>query len=287
MMITILRDKTEAIDLSPRALCPRLNPGIQMLPFFVTGSILLALFLSGLRIAQEYQRGVLFRLGRYKGLRGPGLFWIIPLGIDRIVIIDTRTRTVSAEQQETITRDSVTIKVNAVLWYRIVDAAKSVIVVSDAPGAVYQLALTGLRNIIGKHDLDDVLQEREKINELLRESIAGSTAQWGIEVERFEMKDVELPEAMQQVMAMQAEAIREKRARIIKAEAELEASEKLAAASAKMAGNPAALELRRMQMIAEVGAENNSTTVLMIPSDFVTLSKTLSEYLRELAAAPK
>lgn len=220
-----------------------------MLPFLVAGSILLALFLSGLRIAQEYQRGVLFRLGRYKGLRGPGLLWIIPLGIDRTVIIDTRTRTVSAEQQETITRDSVTIKVNAVLWYRIVDAAKSVIVVSDAPGAVYQLALTGLRNIIGKHDLDDVLQEREKINELLRESIAGSTAQWGIEVERFEMKDVELPEAMQQVMAMQAEAIREKRARIIKAEAELEASEKLAAASAKMAGNPAALELRRMQMV--------------------------------------
>jgi regulator of protease activity HflC (stomatin/prohibitin superfamily) len=188
---------------------------------------------------------------------------------------------VSAEQQETITRDSVTIKLNAVLWYRIVDAAKSVIVVSEASSAVYQLALTGLRNIIGQHDLDEVLRERDKINELLKESISGSTAPWGIEVERFEMKDVELPEAMQQVMAMQAEAIREKRARIIKAEAELEASEKLAAASAKMAGNPAALELRRMQMIAEVGAENNSTTVLMIPSDFVTLSKTLSEYLRE------
>ena len=129
--------------------------------------------------------------------------------------------------------------------------------------------------------MDEVLQERDKINQLLKESIAGSTVPWGIEVERFEMKDVELPEAMQQVMAMQAEAIREKRARIIKAEAELEASEKLAAASAKMGGNPAALELRRMQMIAEVGAENNSTTVLMIPSDFVTLSQTLSEYLRE------
>lgn len=255
-----------------------------MLPLLIFVPIILMIFLSGLRIAQEYQRGVLFRLGRYKGLRGPGLFWIIPLGIDRAVIIDTRTRTVSAEQQETITRDSVTIKVNAVLWYRIVDASKSVIVVSDAPGAVYQLALTGLRNIIGKHDLDDVLQERDKINHLLKDSISGSTAQWGIEVERFEMKDVELPEAMQQVMAMQAEAIREKRARIIKAEAELEASEKLAAASAKMAGNPAALELRRMQMIAEVGAENNSTTVLMIPSDFVTLSKTLSEYLHELAS---
>jgi regulator of protease activity HflC (stomatin/prohibitin superfamily) len=258
-----------------------------MTPLLIVSGLLFAVLLSGIRIAQEYQRGVLFLLGRFKRLCGPGIFWIIPLGIERVVIIDIRTRTISAEQQETITRDSVTIKVNAVLWYKIVDAAKSVIAVSDAPNAVYQLALTGLRNIIGKHDLDEVLQERDKINELLKESIAGSTAQWGIEIERFEMKDVELPEAMQQVMAMQAEAIREKRARIIKAEAELEASEMLAAASAKMAGNPAALELRRMQMIAEVGAENNSTTVLMIPSDFVTLSKTMSEYLHELASAKK
>ena len=252
-----------------------------MTPLMIVGAVVLILLISGLRIAQEYERGVVFRLGRFRGLRGPGLFWIVPLAIERAVIIDIRTRTVSAEQQETITRDSVTIKLNAVLWYRIVDAGKSVIAVSEAPNAVYQLALTGLRNIIGQHDLDEVLQERDKINVLLKESIAGSTTSWGIEVERFEMKDVELPEAMQQVMAMQAEAIREKRARIIKAEAELEASEKLAAASAKMAGNPAALELRRMQMIAEVGAENNSTTVLMIPSEFATLSKTLSEYLRE------
>jgi len=252
-----------------------------MTPLMIVGAVVLILLVSGLRIAQEYERGVVFRLGRFRGLRGPGLFWIVPLAIERAVIIDIRTRTVSAEQQETITRDSVTIKLNAVLWYRIVDAGKSVIAVSEAPNAVYQLALTGLRNIIGQHDLDEVLQERDKINVLLKESISGSTTSWGIEVERFEMKDVELPEAMQQVMAMQAEAIREKRARIIKAEAELEASEKLAAASAKMAGNPAALELRRMQMIAEVGAENNSTTVLMIPSEFATLSKTLSEYLRE------
>ena len=252
-----------------------------MTPLIVVGAVVLILLVSGLRIAQEYERGVVFRLGRFRGLRGPGLFWIVPLAIERAVIIDIRTRTVSAEQQETITRDSVTIKLNAVLWYRIVDAGKSVIAVSEAPNAVYQLALTGLRNIIGQHDLDEVLQERDKINILLKESISGSTTSWGIEVERFEMKDVELPEAMQQVMAMQAEAIREKRARIIKAEAELEASEKLAAASAKMAGNPAALELRRMQMIAEVGAENNSTTVLIIPSEFATLSKTLSEYLRE------
>jgi regulator of protease activity HflC (stomatin/prohibitin superfamily) len=244
-------------------------------------AIVVILGLSGLRVAQEYQRGVIFRLGRYVGLRGPGLYWIIPLNIERAVTIDIRTRTVSAEQQETITRDSVTIKVNAVLWYRIVDAPKSVIEVTDAPSAVYQLALTGLRNIIGQHDLDEVLQERNKINNLLRESIVNSTMAWGLEVQRFEMKDVELPAAMQQVMAMQAEAIREKRARIIKAEAELEASVKLSAAAAQMMVNPAALELRRMQMISEVGAENNSTTVLMIPSDFVSLSHTLDKYLQQ------
>ncbi len=250
--------------------------------YFVPTIFLFLLF--GLRIAQEYQRAVIFRLGRYSGLRGPGLFWIIPFGIERATIVDIRTRTISAEQQETITRDSVTVKLNAVLWYRITDAPKSVIAVYDSQTAVYQLALTGLRNIIGKHDLDEVLQDRDRINALLRENIAASTAQWGIEVERFEMKDVELPVAMQQVMAMQAEAIREKRARIIKAEAELEASVKLALASAQMAGNPAALELRRMQMIAEVGSENNSTMVLMIPSDFVTLATSLNDYVRDQSA---
>src|SRR5579862_4070199 len=244
-------------------------------------AVLFVLFLTGLRVAQEYQRGVIFRLGRFAGMRGPGLYWIVPLNIERAVTIDIRITTVSAEQQETITRDSVTIKVNAVLWYRIVDPAKSVIAVSNAASAVYQLALTSLRNIIGQHDLDEVLQERNKINELLRENVAGSTQRWGMEVERFEMKDVELPEAMQEVMAMQAQAIREKRARIIKAEAELEASKKLSEAAQQMASNPVAVELRRMQMVTEVGAENNSTTVLMIPSDFVTLAKSLGEYVRE------
>lgn len=252
-----------------------------MTPVAIIVAIVVVL-LTGLRIAQEYQRGVVFRLGRYIALRGPGLYWIIPLGIERAVTIDIRTRTVSAEQQETITRDSVTVKLNAVLWYRITDAARSVIAVADAPAAVYQLALTSLRNSIGQHDLDEVLQERDKINDLLRQNIAGSTVAWGVEVERFEMKDVELPEAMQEVMAMQAQAIREKRARIIKAEAELEASKKLADAAQQMANNPVAVELRRMQMVTEVGAENNSTTVLMIPSDFVWLSKSLSDYLREL-----
>ena len=225
---------------------------------------IIVFFLSGLRVAQEYERGVVFRLGRFTHLRGPGLYWLIPLGFERSVVIDIRTRTISAEQQETITRDSVTVKLNAVLWYRVTDAAKSVIAVASVQEAVYQLALTSLRNSIGQHDLDEVLQERDKINTLLRKNIVGSTADWGVEIERFEMKDVELPTAMQEVMAMQAQAIREKRARIIKAEAELEASQKLSEAAQQMASNPVALELRRMQMVTEVGAENNTTTILMI-----------------------
>ena len=246
--------------------------------------IVAVLVLTGIRIAQEYQRAVIFRLGRFVGIRGPGLFWIVPLGVERATTTDLRTKTVQAEQQQTITRDSVTISVNAVLWYRISDPAKSVIEIQNVDDAVYQLALTSLRNTIGQHDLDEVLQHRDKINDLLRQTIASSTQRWGVELERFEMKDVELPQAMQQVMAMQAEAIREKRARLIKADAEYEASAKLAAASAQMGENPAALELRRMQMIAEVGAENNSTMVIMVPSDFVNLAKTLDEYVREQAA---
>ncbi len=253
--------------------------------FVIVPVVLIAvLVLSGLRVAQEYERGVIFRLGRYAGTRGPGLYGIVPLGIERSVRMDLRTRTVQAEQQQTITRDGVTISVNAVLWFRITDPSRAVIAVQAIDGAVYQLALTSLRNIIGQHELDEVLQERDRINGLLRDNVAGSTVLWGVEIERFEMKDVELPQAMQQVMALQAEAIREKRARLIKADAEFEASSKLAAASAQMVGNPAALELRRMQMIAEVGAENNSTMVIMVPSDFVTLAKTVNDSLNEHAA---
>ncbi len=252
---------------------------------WVCATLLLVIALSGLRVAQEYERGVVFRLGRYRATLGPGLFWIVPLGFERAVIVDLRTKTVSAEQQETITRDSVTVKLNAVLWYKVVDSAKSVIAVRDSAMAVYQLALTSLRNIIGQHDLDEVLQHRDQINDLLRQNIVAAAVPWGLEVERFEMKDVELPVAMQQVMAMQAEAIREKRARIIKAEAEHEASVKLAAAAIQIAGNPAALELRRMQMVSEVGAENNSTVVIMIPSDFTELAKTLTQFMHERGGA--
>jgi len=252
----------------------------------VVAFLVLIVLMTGIRVAQEYERGVVFRLGRYRDTRGPGLYWILPLGLDRSVTVDLRTRTISAEQQETITRDSVTVKINAVLWYRTEDAAKSVIAVRDSQAAVYQLALTSLRNIIGQHDLDEMLQHRDKINDLLMQSIAKSATAWGLQVERFEMKDAELPVAMQEVMAMQAQAIREKRARLIKAEAEFEASLKLSAAAAQIATNPAALELRRFQMISEVGAENNSTTVIMVPSEFSQAARTLSDYLKEHEQKP-
>jgi len=247
--------------------------------------VLAATLLSGLRIAREYQRAVVFRLGRYSGLRGPGLFWLIPLGIENEVRIDERTVTSPIEQQETITRDSVTVKVNAVLWFRVTDPKRAVLTVESFRAAVQQVALTSLRNVIGQHDLDEVLKERDKINALLKKNVLETTAQWGVSVELLEMKDVEIPQEMQRVMAMEAEAIREKRARIIKSEAELEASQKLADAADLMVGNPAALELRRMQMVAEVGAENNSTTVIMFPADFVHFAESVSKFLEGKSGA--
>jgi regulator of protease activity HflC (stomatin/prohibitin superfamily) len=249
-----------------------------MNPLLILILVVLVL-LSGLRVAREYQRAVVFRLGRYKGLRGPGLYWLIPLGIESKVLVDLRIVTNPIEQQETITRDSVTVRVNAVLWYRVADPQKAVLTVEDFRRAVQQLALTTLRNVIGQHDLDEVLKERDKINALLRKTVFETTTPWGVTVELLEMKDVEIPQDMQRVMAMEAEAMREKRARIIKAEAELEASKKLAEAAQLMVGNPAALELRRMQMVAEVGAENNSTTVLMMPAEFVHMAGSLSAFL--------
>lgn len=253
--------------------------GGPLIIFLAVGAFLL--LTTSIRIAQEYQRGVVFRLGRYVGTRGPGLYLLIPFGIETQSLIDIRIKTVPIESQETITRDSVTIRVNAALWYKVIDPAKSVINVTDVFAAIYQLALTTLRNTIGQHDLDEVLQARDRINDILRQSVVPATAGWGIEIERLEMKDVELPANMQQVMAMQAEAIREKRARIIKAEAELEASIKLTQASEQMMTSPAALELRRMQMISEVGADNNTTTIVMIPSDFVTMARSLTEYVHD------
>jgi regulator of protease activity HflC (stomatin/prohibitin superfamily) len=251
-------------------------------PVLIFGGVallaLVALALSGLRVAQEYERAVVFRLGRFTGIRGPGLFYLIPL-LEWQRKVDMRTVTINVEQQETITKDSVTVKINAVLWYRITDPAKAILEVADFRSAVYQVSLTSLRNIIGQHVLDEVLKERDRINDQLRAIVDKDTDPWGVLVEMVEMKDVEIPQAMQRAMAREAEAIREKRARIIKAEAELEASQKLAGAAEQITHNPLGLELRRMQMISEVGAEQNTTTIVMMPSEFVTLAKAVGDHL--------
>ncbi|PKQ21138.1 MAG: hypothetical protein CVT66_01390 [Actinobacteria bacterium HGW-Actinobacteria-6] len=244
---------------------------------FIGVLLLAAIAISGLRIANEYERAVVFRLGRLRGLKGPGLYWLIPLGIETQRKVDLRTNTVDVERQETITKDSVTIKVNAVLWFKIMDPVKAVVDVANYYAATYQIALTSMRNIIGQHQLDEILRERDQISKILQEVVDKATDPWGIKVEMVEMKDVELPEGMQRAMAQEAQAAREKRARLIKADAEFEASKKLAEASAVMAANPFSLELRRMQMITEVGAEQNTTTIVMMPSEFVSMAGSLAE----------
>lgn len=240
--------------------------------------IAIILLFTGLGVAKEYERVVIFRLGRFLKIKGPGLYAIIPF-IDKRNVLDMRTRTVDLEQQETITKDSVTIKVNAVLWFKIVDPEKAIIQVANYGGAVYQFAVTALRNIIGQNILDDVLKEREQINARMQKSVDLATEPWGIKIEMVEMKDVEIPTSMQRAMAREAEAIREKRARIIKAEAELEASIKLTQGAKQMEASPMSLELRRMQMLSEIGIDNNTTTLIIIPSEFANAAKSLTEHL--------
>jgi len=248
--------------------------------------VLIGIALSGLRVAREYERAIVFRLGRLHGTKGPGLYWLIPLGIDQQRKVDMRTLTIDVESQESITKDSVTVKVNAVVWMKIVDPVRSVVAVANYYNAAYQVALTSLRNIIGQHYLDEVLKERDKINNALQEIVDAATEPWGVTVEMVEMKDVEIPVQMQRAMAQEAQAQREKRARIIKAEAEQEAAAKLAEASVVITANPLALELRRMQMITEVGAEQNTTTIIMMPSEFVTLAEDLAKSFRVKRQAP-
>ncbi|MFM2312197.1 MAG: hypothetical protein RLZZ04_1473 [Cyanobacteriota bacterium] len=239
---------------------------------------LIMLVMSSLRVDREYKRGVIFRLGRYYNTKGPGVYFVLPI-LDQKAEIDIRTKTVDIPPQETVTADSVTIKVNAVLFYRIIDPSKAINKVENYNLAVSQSAMTTLRNVVGQNILDDVLQNRDKINFKVQEIVDEITEPWGVEIERVEMKDVEIPQSMQRAMAKEAEAVREKRARIIKAAAEQEASIKLAEASQKIIENPIALELRRLQMLTEIGAENNTTTIVMMPSEFLTLARDLKDSL--------
>lgn len=248
---------------------------VTMTGFWIGVLVVLFLIISGFRIAQQYERALVFRFGAYKRTAGPGLFWIVPFGIEYARKVDIRVLTDGIEKQEAMTRDSVPIQLNAVIWYRIVRPDLAVIEVQDVRDAVIQVALTTLRNVIGAHPLDDVLKEREKMAELIKTRVDQVTEAWGVEVQNVEMKNIEIPASMQRAMAQEAEALREKRARIIKASAEFEAAKLLQEAGHEIMRTPASLELRRMQMLTEIGAEQNTMTVVMMPSEFVEAAKAI------------
>lgn len=249
---------------------------LVMFPVGIIAVIVVVLLLSSIRIATQYQRAVVFRLGRYNRTAGPGLYLLLPL-IEWQETLDLRTTTAAVEAQETITRDNVPIKINAVIWQRIVDPKSAVLEVNGVFNAVIQVALTTLRSVIGQHTLDDVLKEQDTIAHLIETHIDKVTTPWGVKVERVQMKNVEIPESMQRAMAQEAEALREKRARQIKAEAELDAAQLLKSAAETIMQSPAGLELRRMQMITEVGAEQNTMTIVMMPSEFVSMARGIGE----------
>jgi len=234
------------------------------------GIILLFILFSAIKIVQEYERGVIFRLGRFVGAKGPGLFFIIPF-IDRMNKVDLRTVTLDVPSQEAISRDNVTLKVNAVVYFRVLDPGKAVIQVEDYRRATWQIAQTTLRNVIGQSELDELLSHREKVNDELQRIIDEQTEPWGIKVSIVEVKDVELPQTMQRAMAKQAEAEREKRAKIIHASGEFEASQQLAEAAKIIGREPSTLQLRYLQTLTEIAVEKNSTIIFPLPIDMITV----------------
>ncbi len=235
----------------------------------VVAFIVLIFVWSGLRVVQQYERGVIFRLGKLQGAKGPGLFWIWPL-ISQMRRVDLRIITLEVPPQEVITRDNVTIKVTAVVYFYVVDPAQAVVQVMDYFRATAQIAQTTLRNVLGQSELDEILAEREVINRKLQGIIDEQTEKWGVKVTVVEIKDVELPASMQRAMAKQAEAEREKRAKIIHAQGEQQAAATLAHAAEVIASAPAALQLRYLQTLTEIAAEKNSTIVLTDIAGFLT-----------------
>jgi regulator of protease activity HflC (stomatin/prohibitin superfamily) len=233
--------------------------------------ILLVMFAaSAIRILPEYERGVLFRLGRLAGLRGPGLFFIIP-GVDRLVRVSLRTVVFDVPPQDVITRDNVTVKVSAVVYFRVMAADKAIVDVENYLYATSQLSQTTLRSVLGQVELDELLSQREKINKELQEILDGHTGPWGVKVSNVEVKNIDLPQEMQRAIARQAEAERERRAKIIHAEGELQASEKLAQAAKVLAVEPGAIQLRFLQTLTEIAAEKNSTTIFPVPIDLISM----------------
>jgi regulator of protease activity HflC (stomatin/prohibitin superfamily) len=234
----------------------------------VVGFLLLLLVSSAVRIVQEYERGVVFRLGRLVGTRGPGLILLIPI-VERMMKVDLRTLTMDIPRQEVITRDNVTVNVNAVAYFRVIDPERATVNIADHIRATSQIAQTTLRSILGQFELDELLAERDRINLQLQGIIDEQTEPWGVKVSVVEVKDVELPQAMQRAMARQAEAEREKRAKVIHAEGEYQASEQLQRAAAVIQQQPIAIQLRYLQTLTEIAAEKNSTIVFPLPIELL------------------
>lgn len=242
-------------------------------PFGVVIVILVFFFViilsNAIRILSEYERGVIFRLGRLIGGKGPGLIFLIPI-VDRMVRVSLRTVVLDVPPQDVITKDNVSIKVNAVVYFRVVQPDKAIVSVENYIYATSQLAQTTLRSILGQFELDDLLAQRDKINHELQVIIDQHTEPWGIKISNVEVKQIDLPPEMQRAMAKQAEAERERRAKVVHAEGELQASQKLGEAAAVIQRNPIALQLRYLQTLTEIASENNSTTIFPFPIDLLT-----------------
>jgi len=243
---------------------PRIDIGL--ITIVLIGLFILA---NAIRILREYERGIIFRLGRLIGSKGPGLILLIPI-VDKMVKISLRTVTMDVPSQDVITRDNVTVKVNAVIYFRVMDPSKAVVQVEDFLYATSQISQTTLRSVLGQAELDDLLSNREKINQELTKIIDAQTEPWGIKVSVVEVKNVDLPQEMQRAIARQAEAERERRAKVIHAEGELQASYKLAEAAAIIGKEPAAITLRFLSTLVEIGADKNSTIVFPLPIDLLT-----------------
>ncbi len=238
------------------------------LGFIVPIALVVLWFLAGIRIINEYEQGVVLRLGRFAGVRTAGLKWIIPI-IDRMVIIDMRVTAEQVPPQDVITRDNVSVKVNAVIYFRVLQADRAFLQVTDFLFATSQMAQTTLRSVLGQVELDDLLSQRDKINRQLQEIIDRHTEPWGVKVTAVEVKQVDLPDEMRRAMAKQAEAERERRAKVIAAEGEFQAAEKLSQAADVITRSPGALQLRYLQTLVEISAEKNSTIIFPLPIDLV------------------
>lgn len=248
-----------------------MDPAAIFIPLAAVG---LGAIMTSLRVLWEYERGVIFRLGKLTRAKGPGLIFLVPFGVERMRKMDLRIVALDIPPQDTITKDNVSLSVNAVVYFRVADPAKAVVEIEDYYFATSQLAQTTLRSVIGQSELDELLAERERINEIVREIIDEGTDPWGIDVTGVEIKDIDLPKEMKRAMAKQAEAERERRGKVIAAEGEYQASKKLALAANVIERHPVAVQLRFMQTAVEIAAENNSTTVFPIPLDlFGSISK--------------